>query len=981
MAQKCLAVLTLRCTTTTLLCLVAERWLFRMPRAARRIRMSQVLSWSLRGAICATGILGAMAIAACGGDDGTTPPSSGSSSGASGNNSSSGSSGSTATPQGPCNGKPVNDCGGCTELPVKIGTTCATGYNVCKGSDAAECKAGDGPPVTALTATTNLEDKVSLSWTAPTTLTPTGYIVSRDGAEYGSAGIAKFDDTAAEAAKIVAPSNVQASDGTTTDKVTVTWTAASTIPAKAYKYTVTPLYTQNGSTLKGLGSNEATGNRAAPAVTGYEVKRDNGAWLPAGASTSFDDKDAPAGTVLSGLTTQVLARGPSAVVFRATVAATPVISDVAPSTYSVRAKVGAATLDAANSDAGFRKKPVYDPATATLKWQRSSADGDFGYADLAGQTFTQGLDLAGATDGGGRFYRPALVVDGTSVPGPSQRAAGSSAFKSVELFSDNGCGVRLDDTVACWGTNSSNVVSGVPVALKAKKVVVGPSHACAIKSDNNGVCWGSSADNRSTVPAGVIKDMAVSDSSSCFIKADDTLQCSVNVATPPVGGFKRVYRAPGNTYCATRMTDDTVCWGSNNTIVNNTPTAVKFKALAGGQEHFCGITDSDKLQCWGTSDGAPYLAGRAPFVGTPSVDTYKSVSAGAENTCATRADDTLECWGRGSEGHFVGRSPLKFKSLANGNRMACGVDMNDRFYCARSRNQNTLGPNEVAPQLPVANAKMTFGGTHQHNLASVLTEDGKVHFFGNIGYEARTDQYNGAPPTSTYKYIEQGGLVACGIKTDDTLECWGQRQNIPASLGATTYRSLSMIQGGLNRNARVMCAVRAGDNVMECYNGGNAVVGAFKHVAVAQGMTCGIRTDDTIACATWGNNAGTNRYGIPTTPPVGTFKAIYPSRKRGGFCAVTMADTVTCWGPQATANNDAAQTFQTGPNAILTGEFGFCGVTTNGQRKCVGTPGNGLSTDKFVSLSYARPNGVLCGVRADKLFYCEGGRNDFPRFF
>jgi hypothetical protein len=35
--------------------------------------MSQVFSWSVRGALVATGIIGALTVAACGGDDGTTP--------------------------------------------------------------------------------------------------------------------------------------------------------------------------------------------------------------------------------------------------------------------------------------------------------------------------------------------------------------------------------------------------------------------------------------------------------------------------------------------------------------------------------------------------------------------------------------------------------------------------------------------------------------------------------------------------------------------------------------------------------------------------------------------------------------------------------------------------------------------------------------------------------------------------------------------
>ena len=492
----------------------------------------------------------------------------------------------------------MNACGGCATLSAKPGDLCGPGqYVVCKGSDATECKAGDGPPVSGLVATTNLEDKVTLSWTAPASLQPASYIILRDGAEWASTGVTKYDDESAEAAKVTAPSAVQASDGTAVDKVTVTWTPAASTPGKSYKYQVVGLYVQNGSTLKGLPSSEATGNRVAPPITGYEVQRDDGAWVPAGTGASFDDRLAPIGTLIGGnISSGALSRGPSAVVFGVVVEGQPAFTDAPPAKYTVRALTPAGNVVAATSDTGFRKKPVYEASKTTIKWQRSTVDADGSYVDLPGQTFAAGVDLTGPTDGSGRYYRPVVLFDGAPFPSTGTRAT-ASAFKSVELFWDAGCGIRLDDTVTCWGNNNGNMVQGVPPGLKAKKVAVGSSHACAIRTDDTAVCWGSAADGRTTVPSGAIKDIAASDVGNCVVKSDNTLACNgaIGGSAAPAGAFKRVYRGV-SAFCATKADDTTACWGiDNGGVVTNAPVAVKFKALAAAAQS-AGLGDFEWME-------------------------------------------------------------------------------------------------------------------------------------------------------------------------------------------------------------------------------------------------------------------------------------------------------------------------------------------------------------------------------------------------
>ncbi|MBD3756393.1 MAG: hypothetical protein IE937_12380, partial [Gammaproteobacteria bacterium] len=81
------------------------------------------------------------------------------------------------------------------------------------------------------------------------------------------------------------------------------------------------------------------------------------------------------------------------------------------------------------------------------------------------------------------------------------------------------------------------------------------------------------------------------------------------------------------------------------------------------------------------------------------------------------------------------------------------------------------------------------------------------------------------PPAGTFKQVSAGGLHTCGIRTDDTLTCWGQNANNALAAPAGTFSKVSS--------------------------------GRVYH-------SCAIRTDGTLAC--WGYN----NYG-QASPPTGTF--------------------------------------------------------------------------------------------------------------
>jgi hypothetical protein len=64
-------------------------------------------------------------------------------------------------------------------------------------------------------------------------------------------------------------------------------------------------------------------------------------------------------------------------------------------------------------------------------------------------------------------------------------------FNRIDLGANAGCGIRMDDTFACWGTGA--LVTGVPSMAAIGDVAVNELGACAIKADGRPICWGISS--------------------------------------------------------------------------------------------------------------------------------------------------------------------------------------------------------------------------------------------------------------------------------------------------------------------------------------------------------------------------------------------------------------------------------------------------------------------------------------------------------
>ena len=249
-----------------------------------------------------------------------------------------------------------------------------------------------------------------------------------------------------------------------------------------------------------------------------------------------------------------------------------------------------------------------------------------------------------------------------STPTLVNLGAGKSA-KTVSAGEEHTCAILNDDSVKCWGDNTSGelgtgdtneynapTTDSVDLGEGKSALVVGAgyNHSCALLNDGSIKCWGSGLSGR-------LGNGRTNDSST-----------PVTVSLP-AGKSATMLSVGRNHSCAVLNDNSLVCWGDNSfgrlgvggTGNRSTPGAVNLgsgktaKAVKAGFYHSCAILNDDSLKCWGDGDSGKlgyeddtirYVpAGSGIDLGTGK--NAVAVSVGSEHTCALLNDHTVKCWG------------------------------------------------------------------------------------------------------------------------------------------------------------------------------------------------------------------------------------------------------------------------------------------------------------------------------------------------
>jgi alpha-tubulin suppressor-like RCC1 family protein len=363
--------------------------------------------------------------------------------------------------------------------------------------------------------------------------------------------------------------------------------------------------------------------------------------------------------------------------------------------------------------------------------------------------------------------------------------------------------------------------------------------------------------------------------------------------------------------------------------------------------------------------------------GMHGVLAVTQVSVGYRNTCAIDSSGALHCWGDNSRGQLGNGSTTsstqpvkvigKWQMVKTG-VTTCALDMSEMLWCWGSNvfgqvGDGTTSHRSTPVQVSSTLSWKTFSGPDVSGTVCGIKSDDSLWCWGDNGYGQLGDgsTVRKKVPTAvsgggSWKFVTVWGESTCGIKNDDSLWCWGRNDYGQLGDGTSTSKSVpTAISGG----------------------------GLWQDVTLVFRNACGIKIDKSLWC--WGyNKHGAVGDGMSVTRQTTPVEVV-----GGGLwdeLAITTTDCstmyfVSIYNRDALADSDG-WSYGCGASWGWSVYPEVCGKKVDGTLWCWGymagvdvfTPteisGGGVWSDVIAS------NGSLCAVKlSDDMLRCWGNNN------
>ena len=262
------------------------------------------------------------------------------------------------------------------------------------------------------------------------------------------------------------------------------------------------------------------------------------------------------------------------------------------------------------------------------------------------------------------------------------------------------------------------------------------------------------------------------------------------VIVPLPGPAISVVTTSAGAVCAVMQAGDIRCWGNNNSgqaaqgwtgNIGDDPGEVpvsvdlgagpKAIALAGGNGHFCAVTDLGGVRCWGFGSSGALDQGdtnnRYFSIPVSLPRPAVAIAATESSTCAVLDDGSLRCWGSSGSGELQqgdtvthgdnpGEPPVAVDT--SGHRVLA-ISGSSFSYCAiyDDRTLHCWGGSSDG-QLGMARTEAFGDSPGEHGVGAVSLPSGR----GVVD-------------------VSMGGGSACAVLDDGSVRCWGD--NFSGQLG------------------------------------------------------------------------------------------------------------------------------------------------------------------------------------------------------
>lgn len=302
------------------------------------------------------------------------------------------------------------------------------------------------------------------------------------------------------------------------------------------------------------------------------------------------------------------------------------------------------------------------------------------------------------------------------------------------------------------------------------------------------------------------------------------------------------------------------------------PGTTRWRSLAGGSRHSCGIAEDGSLYCWGVNVHGQLGVGDTADRDTPTrvgaASDWVEVTCGGLHSCGLRAGGTLWCWGANPAGQLGLGSETGDQTAPR----RVGAEQGWRGLAAKARFNCALRSDE---------SLWCWGDNSDGQLGQGDTTDRRAPVQVAAG--------------TRWAQVRMGPLHTCAVTANRELFCWGLNDFGQLGTGDTTS-SRAPRRVGVERDWAL-------------------VSGGFEH-------SCGVRSDGSLWC--WGNGA-LGRLGVEGDPSRTSPTRVSWTRSRtrdvvtgqGHTCALDDTNALRCWGDNSAGQvGDEASSARSEPRAV-----------------------------------------------------------------
>ena len=447
---------------------------------------------------------------------------------------------------------------------------------------------------------------------------------------------------------------------------------------------------------------------------------------------------------------------------------------------------------------------------------------------------------------------------------------GDKQFKSITAGGMNfTCGLLNDGRAYCFG--NADIEKDAPDGVAFTQIDAGYSHVCGITADGTGICWGSNIHGEAAIAfegaaSAEFKQISAGKAHSCGILTDDTVRCwgDISDKRPPEDMVFTQIVAGDTATCGITQRGDIACFGD----LSFSPMAGIFERIDLGKDHLCGIDTKGNLRCEGTNT---YGEAAPPEVG------YTQVSIGRHEQCGLKTDGTIHCLES-----LQASAPTRggFIQVAVGEEIACAIDADQSVTCWGDMTVTT--PAERFLKIDIDDENGACGITTQNQIRCwgsadlAVLQDQFRHRYRDVGSgpgyicaiqtesddvvdseegrpECKGENSAGqsTPMFGPFQKIAAGQIHTCGLKTDNSILCWG-RMNSPSPENlAVDAKVLTFLD--VSSGPDYSCGIET-DGTVLCFGNCDAIQDVphdtFVQIASADQYSCGVKKDGTLSC--WG---------------------------------------------------------------------------------------------------------------------------------